>query len=779
MELFLRPQDTFEKTAGTRMPEDPNAWPQEILQQIFKEVPYMSDFSPHVVMDKVDGEKGYAFGHVTVMNQSETQRGATPGEHQAAGLRQVRIPIVIRDGLMSPLDILITDDSKVLPLTESRLRAAIFRPQAFDVTAETPGDQSMIGQLYPPYRQNHGGFGGTGGVTMGMGSGIMGKEGSAFEAYLSAETKTANVLRNIMGKGKGLVGAAVDDQGERAGKAFIRGATKETGEAVGEAISKHKGKLLAGAGTATVGKYQYDKMRDNRVGQGVGEQLRKQGSILEAVASTLNVSDIASFKDAVRDPNIRLAYEKNAAANIKPVTIILGHGEHQSGVPKLASVMHRLLRPDVVQVSRVMDGYAVKTANRECWAPHTEVISRGAALKKFGSRVVLATDTSGAVTMAEGATEGEPQTPDSDMLNAGPATEFGLYKVLTETGQEITGYIIPNLLDIDGTVSPISLFTNGAQAAIQSDVVGTLVGSDPSGIPTSGTPSGYGAFFSGGPVGVEATIPLKLAGSYEPAPGEPSVFQAETYDGRPVEVSVQPNVQTVVATGDGRMLVPEHWQWLPLDQAEAVVLKSSEGDVPAEKEAAARSMYTTVDIISGGEEFTIRGLPVEKLASAERDFLDVDAAMFLLAGLGVEQGYGIKKLSQALTGTEPVRVNIGQHIKLAEEQAKEARASAQEMLERMPHLRQSLFKEAAFISDPEAVDTVLSLNFINPENIHTFISYLPKIDETQERLCNLLFASRLGLSDVPETALQTAVRGTEEVLEGLKTMTFQGPAYSS
>jgi hypothetical protein len=230
---------------------------------------------------------------------------------------------------------------------------------------------------------------------------------------------------------------------------------------------------------------------------------------------------------------------------------------------------------------------------------------------------------------------------------------------------------------------------------------------------------------------------------------------------------------------EGRMLVPAHWQWLPLGQAEAVALKSSEEDTPAEKEAEAQGMYTSVDVVSGGEQFSIRGYPVEKLAASEREFLSVDDAMFLLAGLGVEQGYGVRKLAESMLGREPVQVRIGRYIKLAEDQEKEASVSAREMLERMPSLRQNLFKEAAFITDPDAVDTVLSLNFINPENLHTFIAYLPVIDETQERLCNLLFAARMGLSDIPESALSTSVRSTEEVLEGLKTMAFQGPAYHS
>ena len=67
--LFVESSITFEKSASeVALPEDPNAWPNEILQEMFKQVPYIADFEPHVVMDRIDGERGYGFGHVEVMN---------------------------------------------------------------------------------------------------------------------------------------------------------------------------------------------------------------------------------------------------------------------------------------------------------------------------------------------------------------------------------------------------------------------------------------------------------------------------------------------------------------------------------------------------------------------------------------------------------------------------------------------------------------------------------------------------------------------------------------
>jgi hypothetical protein len=698
MDLFLQPQVSFEKAsmASTRMPEDPNAWPQEVLQQLYKEVPYISDFSPHVVMDKVDAEKGYAFGHITVMNRTETQMDSTPGANAAAGIRQVRVPIVIKGGELFPLDLLITDDSKVLPLTESRLRAAIFRPQAFDVTAKTPGDQSMIGQLYPPYRQNFG-FGG-GGVAMNMG---VDKESSALMQFLAPEP------------------------------------------------AKEK--------KASAEPLKIEKL--------------SSGSLLKAISQTINDSDVEHFKGALWDPNVRLAYEKNAAAVVHSVSKILNLSGSRS---KLASVMHQLLRPTIRQVTKLASGYLVKTANHQCWAPQVETLNRTEAIQKLGSKLVLAADTAGSAMEVEGVSPPPPPEADSDMQELAPVTKFGLYKVQTTEGQELTGYVIPNLFDVDGTQLPVSLFSNGSHGAIQSDILGVHVEGDSAGLPTADAPNGYGAFFKVNGDEVLATIPMTVSGSFEPAQGEPSVLQGETYDGRPVEVSVQPNIQAVTGV-EGRMLVPIDWQWLPLSQSEAVDLVSSEHNPPA-KEAAARRMLASVEVVSGGETFSVRGPAVEKLASAEREFLDLDAAMFLLAGLGVDSDYTIRKLGESMAGREPVQIKVGRYIKRAEEQAKEASARAELMLQRTPSLRRDLIKEAGFVTDPEAVDTMLSLGFINPENVTTFIGYMPTIEKTQESLCNLLFASRVGLSDIPTPALETAVRSTEEVLEGLKTMAFQGPA---
>jgi hypothetical protein len=82
------------------------------------------------------------------------------------------------------------------------------------------------------------------------------------------------------------------------------------------------------------------------------------------------------------------------------------------------------------------------------------------------------------------------------------------------------------------------------------------------------------------------------------------------------------------------------------------------------------------------------------------------------------------------------------------------------------HLRRNLVKEAAVLQG-DTVDNILAMGFINPENISTFISYLPELDKTASELCEMLVASRLGMTQIPEGACERAVKAVEEVIEGL------------
>ena len=731
--LFIQPDVHFEKIAAeVDLSEDPNTWPHEVVQELYKQVPYIADFEPHVTMEKVDSERGYGMGHVTLSTKSEAQMGTDPDMLEAAGVRSVRIPVVIKERKLCPFDLLINDSTKTLPLTESRLRQALFRPQAFDVTSQTPGDQSMIGQLYPPYRQNYG-FGG-GGVSIGAG---MGKSASALEDFLlekSASVHEEQLVRALEAKDAGFRRPTVP--------------------------------------------------------------FKKTASLLTATFSTFNRADIDGFfHKLAADEGLQAAYSRNHNAIMGPLTL-LAHNEPIS-VEKTAGVLASSLKPSVTQLTKVASGgYIMKTASALYWNPSTVEVDRRDVVRAFGEKVALAADESGQVTLAEGAASAPPAEAPLDQDQAKIIETSGLYKVKDEaTGKELIGCVVTNLLDVDGTPMPLALFTNGSHSATQPDIVGTPAGEGIN-LPVAKV-GGAGAFFSHTNDGqLQATIPLELSGGSYAMPGEPATLKGSTFDGREIEVSVQPNIQTVMLSPEGKVLVPDSWQWTPLGASESVSLVGNEsseespedwhessdretpedfgdGAEPVGEESDSEESKESHVVVRGDHDcFSFTGPAVAKLASTETQMVSLDQAMFLLGGLGVHQGYGVEKLAHSFNG--PQRIDTHRAIITAAEQDAWARRQAEKCAHIAPLLRKDLMKEASAIPDPSSVDAVLSLGFINPENIMSFVSYLPTLEEAQSKMCELLLASRLGISDVPSSALERAVRSTEEAIEGLKVLAFQG-----
>jgi hypothetical protein len=266
------------------------------------------------------------------------------------------------------------------------------------------------------------------------------------------------------------------------------------------------------------------------------------------------------------------------------------------------------------------------------------------------------------------------------------------------------------------------------------------------------------------------TVPFDLQDSVTQG-DQPRVYNGTTFGGDKVTLSVQPNLVDVTPVDNGRVLIPAEWKWLPLDGADHISLLSSEEATAANPE----SKLAHVEVVSDGMSFTLRGTPLTKIATEQRSFLSLDDAIFLLAGLGVEMNYAAEKLAAAVAFSRPEPIKVACLVAPKGDQMKQALEKAAGIVGAIAGFKQPLLlKEAASFPDPQMVDTVLSLGFINPENIMTFVSYLPDIEDVQTKMCELLFAVRCGLSNVPQSALERAVRSTEEVIEGLKILGFQG-----
>ena len=71
------------------------------------------------------------------------------------------------------------------------------------------------------------------------------------------------------------------------------------------------------------------------------------------------------------------------------------------------------------------------------------------------------------------------------------------------------------------------------------------------------------------------------------------------------------------------------------------------------------------------------------------------------------------------------------------------------------------------VVDKETVDSILSLQFMTPDNVGMYVDYIPELEKTINKVAEVLVAARLGMDDVKESAAKNAMSQLGAVLSGL------------
>ena len=101
----------------------------------------------------------------------------------------------------------------------------------------------------------------------------------------------------------------------------------------------------------------------------------------------------------------------------------------------------------------------------------------------------------------------------------------------------------------------------------------------------------------------------------------------------------------------------------------------------------------------------------------------------------------------------------------------EKKAKRKDVFKKMADiLKTDTVKIASAIDDPEAVDNVLSLNFINDDNLSEYVDEIPTLKKSVTKLASMLVASRMGLADIDEGATKKAIDSLEKVIDGLESI---------
>ena len=669
MNLFLDQNPIHLEKLGMEclLSEDANDWPQQILDELYRQVPYTSEYAPKVVLRVVDSDRRYGLGQVELLNKMAINPRDDDTPASLKGRQKAIVPIIIQDGKLKQMDTLVYD-GKVEPLTDERLRKALFRPNLFEAIRERPGDVSLIEQLYPPHRQ----YGGARGPMMSDigASGGMGKEGGAhpeflFDAILPTITRdqASDVLSKVGG---------------------------ETDEAWG----------LAGA------------LTKNAAAMGFIKKL-----------SAAAVANVATGEDYLR---------------------------------KIAGA----IKPTVFQIKRLDDGFRIKTANPEAFIPDAQDIPRPAAVGALGGDMVSKVEADGTTTIT---TEPAVKKTLVDLVIE-VVNKFGMYKVKTQNeNRELVGWVFPKVMDFDGTLLPMSVFTNGSESAVQENIAGVAVAKTSDIIDSD--PEGLGCFYHAAPDGALAFVPVNVTACEETPEG--MSFHCDTTLGEKVLITKVPGLKMPAMIDEGHYGIPEECGFVTLN--ENIDLASSPDEFT--KTGQALAMPNAVRVITNGTEYTFQGQVIDKIAHVTpTQFIDKDDAVFLGAVLGQEP----IQFAQDLVGmhkkaSHEMWFTAGPVTLMSERYAK-AKTAAAAFVSKLPPLRAYLLKEAAMLEDPTAVDKVLSVGFINPENISIFAGYIPEFESVIRKLAELLVATRMGLHTVDEGALQRAMVHLDKVVAGLKTL---------
>lgn len=483
-------------------------------------------------------------------------------------------------------------------------------------------------------------------------------------------------------------------------------------------------------------------------------------SLLGEIASTLLAPDVHRALASFTDPAVKLAAVSND--NMVSAMELLAEAADSAvtSAEPLYKAAESLTEADVAQFGYDTERgtYWMKTASSRAYVPRDAVqLDRGQMLKIAGEEVTRKVDVDGTVTVSS------PRVVEQQ-IDLGSHWKIidapGIYKVRGVDGAELMGWVIPNLIDLDGTRLPAAVFTNGSSAMMQDQIVGARIATGVD-LPADEV-KGVGVFYTASASGIVATVPVTIVGGERGRTGKS--WEAMSMTGENAHVHLVPGLKTIdVDSKNNTLFLPDTARFIKLDAQPVRALVS---EIAGLEKTASDEEEPRATIRSTGSGYALSFEHAPKLAGAFTGDLSTDEAAFALAVGGLEAIRVMDKLAEAdARGFSRVGV---QDMTMFSELVRDARAKTASFAGAITALKTNLVKEASAMPSAMTVDAVLSLGFLNPENVRLFMGRLPYLEKALSMTCEMVVASRLGLSSIPEGAAGRAARALDSVINGLR-----------
>jgi hypothetical protein len=372
-------------------------------------------------------------------------------------------------------------------------------------------------------------------------------------------------------------------------------------------------------------------------------------------------------------------------------------------------------------------------------------------------------------------------------LEAKPETanKFACYAVKTEDGVGVQGVVIPKVVDYAGNKRNQKLFISKSHSAMQPTIVGVPLKNNDNFMKALEAKNIHvgqtGTFVYLKDGEAIATVPVTIkaieAGDkLQVVDMEGKKFcvcrQYSDYfakqDPKKVDKGApyQPDYEKRVyleslgftETHKGHYVIPTKMFWVPLDRLCDVSKSESEYML---KEAASKIEINPLTVRWTGIVYDVSGAEMEKQSMDER------SVKLFLANVGCDMEK-IAKITKRAKTLGKARVHGVERLGKKADKEKSVALLISKISSVAGSLRVNLIKEAAEIEDSATVDALLSLNFLNMENLAKFAGFRPVLEKVADYLAELLLASRLGLKEVNEASAVSAMQKILDIAEGLK-----------
>jgi len=497
--------------------------------------------------------------------------------------------------------------------------------------------------------------------------------------------------------------------------------------------------------------------------------------ILDQISDTIDGTEFKKYLE--NHPGVAINFKKQGHAEIiKKVANLqaVNMNEFRQGVDNL------IQRPISVLKREGPNKYTILSNSDQVFSPAITTVDREEA-HKFVSKIcdkpqdeINDVDQNGEKLL----TVPERPSKDSDRVFVeGPAPErielaeeFDHYKVKSKRGVMHEGVVIPKVIDFNMKILPLKIFIGKTMATVQPEIAGMRVENSTFNLEKRDLAVGQSGTFVYQPSDKKAlaTMPVTIESIVEDC-GSKKITVMDLV-GNPYKLKFSPDMghlERIAALPDGSYTMPKEFKWIPMEGFEEI--SNSAPDYFA-KSAGSQNAYPVKVIPTGYDQYSIKG--VNKYADAlgwDSTNLNRAQTTFLLASLG-SSGQEIDEIYKVAQRTGLGVANSLKFTPLRAEKIAKAVPLAKRMKKVADGLKRNLTKEASYVGNSQTVDTLLSLNFVSPENVSKFVSKVPQFKSSISNLASCLIASRLGLEEIPEQAASSAMNKLVEVVDGLESL---------